>query len=551
MNQFKNKFKTRGIARNVFRATRLGLAIAISLGSMSVFADDYSKIKPAEKVNGRTIVEFVSSECGGCHNPKLTGATGPNITMERLRNGLKGKAAKKAGRYIYPLDEKSVFYTVKAGRSGTAMPAWGTASNPIGKPLTESEMKAIAMHVYNEPPPKDFHWSMDDMMKTLQNVKDSENGKVTPAENVDDLLFVTERENFSVAVINTKTQEVVAHLPAGARAHGYTFSPDGKYAYNLGRDGWLYQYDLHTLKAIRKVRLGLDARGIAVSDDGKYLLNGMYIPTQAVIVDAITLKPLKLIDTHHVKDPDGDYVDSRICSVNDVDPKKVGPYFLMALKEGGQVWRIDWSKPDFPVTKVADVGKILHDGFLKPDNKTFYLASQSSNWVAAIDVESMKVIKKIKTGIKPHPGEGAVWESKNGHEYAATPHIGEGKTSVWDTSTNEVVGTVKSGAPGLFIRSAENMDYVWYDSIFPPMPNEVTVFEKDPPFKVVKHILDGTLTVHPEPDVDGKFVYVSDWKENVVRVYDDSTLKLVKTIKDVKTPTGIFGVFRRNETSGH
>jgi len=529
----------------------VGLAVALSALSTGALAEmAYQDIVPAKTIKGRSIVDFVSSECGGCHNPKLTGATGPDITMDRLRHGLSGAAAKKAGRFTYPFSEEAVFATVKAGRPGTSMPTWGSDSNPIGQALSDAEIKAIAQHVYNVPPPKDFTWGMDDMMKTLQDVKASENGKVEPAEDVDDLLLVTERENFSVAVIDTRKQKVVAHLPAGARAHGYTFSPDGRYAYNLGRDGWLYKYNLKTLQAEKKVRLGLDARGIAVSDDGKYLLTGMYIPTQAVVVDAHSLKPLKIIDTHHVKDPDGDYVDSRICSVNDVDPDKVGPYFLMALKEGGQVWRIDWSKPDFPVSKVANVGKILHDGFLTPDNKTFYLASQTSNWMAALDVASMKIIKQIKTGIMPHPGEGAVWE-EDGVEYAATPHIGEGKVSIWRTDNNEIVGTVKTEAPGLFIRAAHNMKYVWADSVFPPKPSEITVFERKPPFKVVKYINDGNQTVHPEPDVDGRYVYVSDWKENVVRVYDDETLELVKTLEGIKTPTGIFAVHRRHETGGH
>lgn len=523
----------------------IGLVAAMALGSQAVLADTpYKDIVPAKDIKGRAVVDFVSSECGGCHNPKLTGATGPNITMDRLRHG---STAKNAGRFTYPFSEEAVFATVKAGRPGTSMPTWGSDANPIGVALTEAEIKAIAQHVYNVPPPKDFHWGMADMMKTLQNVKPQTG--VKPAKDVDDLLLVTERENFSVAVINAKTQEVVAHLPAGARAHGYTFSPDGSSAYNLGRDGWLYKYDLKTLQAVKKVRLGLDARGIAISDDGNYLLTGMYIPTQAVIVNAHTLKPLKLIDTHHVKNPDGDYVDSRICTVNDVSPK-VGSYFLMALKEAGQVWRIDWSKPDFPVTKVTHVGKILHDGFLTPNNKTFYLASQSSNWMAAIDVASMKIIKQIKTGIKPHPGPGAVWV-EDGVEYAATPHIGEGKATIWRTDTNEIVGEVKSEAPGLFIRATPNMKYVWFDSVFPPKPNEITVFERKPPFKLVKHINDGTQTVHPEPDKDGKFVYVSDWKENVVRVYNDETLALVKTITGIKTPTGIFGVHRRNEPGGH
>lgn len=537
-----NKLREPSLYKTSISVLSLAIMAALSTG---VQAKDYKDIKAADKVNGRSIVEFVSSECGGCHNPKLTGATGPNITKKRLHDGDKSK---KAGRFTYPLSAEVVYATVSAGRPGTSMPTWSSDANPIGKALSEEEMKAIAEHVYNVDPPKDFTWTIDQMKKSLQDVPKQE-GVKAPA-HPDDLLFVTERENFSVGVIDTDTQEVVAHLPAGARAHGYTFSPDGKYAYNLGRDGWLFQYDLKTLQAIKKIRLGLDARGIAISDNNKYLLTGMYIPTQAVIVDAVTLEPIKLIDTHHVKDPDGDMVDSRICTVNDVNPEKVGPYFLMALKEGGQVWRIDWSKPDFPIKKLENVGKILHDAFLTPDNKNFYLASQSSDWMAAIDVKTLTMKKKIKTGKKPHPGEGAVW-TVDGVEYAATPHIGDSKAVIWRTDTNEIVGEVKTGSPGLFIRTSPEMKYVWADSVFPPASNDMTVFEKKPPFKLVKHITDGTQTLHAEPDPTGKFVYVSDWKENVVRVYNDETLELVKTIKDLKTPTGIFGVHRREESGGH
>ncbi|MFB6260157.1 MAG: cytochrome D1 domain-containing protein, partial [Thiohalorhabdaceae bacterium] len=163
---------------------------------------------------------------------------------------------------------------------------------------------------------------------------------------------------------------------------------------------------------------------------------------------------------------------------------------------------------------------------------------------------SMETVKKLETGKKPHPGPGAIWEA-DGTQYAGTPHIGEGKAVVWDTHTNEIAGSVKSHAPGLFIRAHPKMKYVWFDSVFPPKTNEITVFQKSKPFKVVKRITEGTQTLHPEPDADGDYVFVSDWKEGVVRVYDDETLKKVKTIKDVKTPTGIFSVHRAKEHEGH
>ena len=511
---------------------------------------------PASDINGRSIKEFVSSECGGCHNPKRVGATGPNITKKRLRKGIKNgkgeyQTSSVTGRPLTPMSAKAIFATVKHGRPNTSMPAWGTASNPIGRPLGESEIKAISQYLYNQAAPEQFKWGMQNMEASHEILIPEDELPAEPTHDhpVDDLLMVTEREHFGMAVIDGDTLEVAAHLKAGARAHGYTFSPDGRFAYNLGRDGWLYKYDLYTLKAVSKVRVGMDARGIAISDNGEYLLTGMYIPTQAVVVDAETLEPLKLIDTHDVKSINGGRVDSRICTVNDVRPE-VGPYFLMALKEAGQVWRINYAKEGFPVEKLHGVGEILHDGFLRPDNEVFFLASQSSNHVAAIDVKEMEVRKRIETGKKPHPGPGAIWHA-NGNTYAASPHIGAGKNVVWNAETLEIAGEVSSGAPGLFVRAYPKMKYVWFDSVFPPKTEEIVVHEKEPPFKVVKRITEGTQTLHPEPDADGEYVFVSDWKEGVVRVYDDETLEKVKTIKDVKTPTGIFSVHRAKEHEGH
>ncbi|WP_084594260.1 nitrite reductase [Arhodomonas aquaeolei] len=530
------------------------VALAAAFTAAPVFAG--FDAKPAETINGRPVKAFVSSECGGCHNPKRTGATGPNITQQRLREGIGDgeggfKTSKITGRPLTPFNEQAIFMTVKHGRTGTSMPAWGTDSNPIGKALSDAEIRAVTDYLWNNAAPKRFYWSREKMEDSLEVLvpKSEQPAEPTHDHPVDNLLLATEREYFSVAVIDGDSFEVVAHLKAGARAHGYTFSPDGRYAYNLGRDGWLYKYDLYSLKPVRRIRLGLDARGIAISDDGRYIMTGMYIPTQAVMVDADTLEPVKVIDTHGVAAITGGKVDSRICSVNDVKPS-VGPYFLLALKEAGQIWRVNYDKPGFPVKKVGNVGKILHDGFLRPDNKVFFLASQNSNHVAALDVESMEILAKIETGTKPHPGPGAVWR-EDGVEYAATPHIGEGKNVIWNDHTFEVVGEVPSGGPGLFVRAREDMKYVWFDSVFPPASNEITVHERKPPFKVVKRINEGTMTLHPEPDADGSHVFVSDWKEGVIRVYDDETLEKVATITDVRTPTGIFSVSRAHHHEGH
>ena len=59
------------------------------------------------------------------------------------------------------------------------------------------------------------------------------------------------------------------------------------------------------------------------------------------------------------------------------------------------------------------------------------------------------------------------------------------------------------------------------------------------------------MTLHPEFTEDGKFVYVSDWLGNAVRVYDAHSLEKVAEIEGISAPTGIFNASRRQETLGH
>ncbi len=355
----------------------------------------------------------------------------------------------------------------------------------------------------------------------------------THEHRVDDLLLVTESDYSRIAVIDGDTLSVVGRLDSGYRAHGYTFSADGRFAYNLGRDGWLYKYDLYSLKPVAKVRVGIDARGIALSNDNKYIIAGLYVPKAAVILDAKTLELVKYIDISDIN--------SRVCSVNDTDDS-----FFIALKEAGEVWKINFS--NLEITKATNVGEMLHDGYFSNDNKIFFIASHDH--LVAIDTQTMQIKKKMSTGMLPHPGSAATW-SADGKNYSSVTHMGEGKNTIFDSDTLEIVGSVSASAGGMDPRTKENMQYVWFDTMFAPAKNEITVHEKQAPFAVVKRITDGTYTLHPEPDAEGDYVFVSDWDENKVRVYDDETLELVKTIENVMSPTGIFSTSRIHENLGH
>ncbi|MFC2030551.1 cytochrome D1 domain-containing protein [Chloroflexota bacterium] len=477
---------------------------------------------------GKAVSAAFTDSCSGCHGPNREGATGPALIPGRLTS-----------------NDDFYFDIVKNGRPGTVMPAWG----PTG--MTDEEIWSLVGFMRSEPSAEAIQWEMDQIAATREVLVAEATLPETPIHdgNLDNLMLVTEREARSIAVFDGDTHRLLAHIPASYRAHGYAFDPTSdRWAYNVGRDGWLFKIDLYTLQAVSRVRVGLDSRGLAISDDGQHLIVGNYIPNSAVILDAKTLEPQKVIVTEG-NNPQGEFVSSRVCITSDVSPEKVGPYFILALKEAGQMWRIDYSRPDFPIDKVEGVGNILHDGFLSPDNRSFYIASQNDNWMAVIDVENWKLVAKIPTGDTPHPGSGAAWEA-NGKTYGATVHAGEGKITVWDLADNQIVADIATSGPGLFIRSHHDNPNVWADTLFGDPPNRIYVFDGQS-FELVHVVEEGLQTLHPEFTDDGRFVYISDWQGNTVRVYNADTFEKIAEIGDITTPTGIFNTSRRHETLGH
>jgi nitrite reductase (NO-forming)/hydroxylamine reductase len=483
----------------------------------------------ADYFNGKPVSQYFADSCGGCHGPNREGGTGPALIPARLTS-----------------EDQFYFDTIADGRPGTAMPPWEAAG------LSPEEIWGLVGFIRTEPEAGTVEWGMEEIAGSLTILVDESTLPDEPQHdgNMDNLMLITEREDRSIALVDGDTHTLLGHIEASYRAHGYAFDPTSdRWAYNVGRDGWVFRIDLYTAQATRSIRVGHDSRGLAISDDGQFLIIGNYIPNSAVILDAETLEPLKVITTEGTN-PSGEFVPSRVCITSDVSADLVGPYFILALKEAGQMWRIDYSQPDFPIDTVENVGNILHDGFLSPDNRFFYIASQTDNWMAVIDVAEWELVTRIETGDTPHPGSGAVWEA-DGTTYGATVHAGEGLVTVWDLETNEIVGTVPTAGPGLFIRSSEHSPYVWADAMFGSPPNSITVFEKEAPFEIVGVIEEGMLTLHPEFTADGNFVYISDWTGNVVRVYDAATLELVATIEGINTPTGIFNTSRRSEALGH
>jgi nitrite reductase (NO-forming)/hydroxylamine reductase len=482
----------------------------------------------ADWLDGRSAAEAYADSCAGCHGAGREGGIGPALVPARL-------------------SENDAFYfdTIKNGRPGAPMPAWGRLG------LADEEIWLLLGYLRSLPEGSGPAWTLADIAASRAVLIDESTLPSAPthAGNLDNLMLITEREAQRIAVVDGDTHTLLGRIPASYRAHGYAFDPtNNRWAYNIGRDGWLFRIDLYTLQPVIKVRVGLDSRGLAISDDGNYLIAGNYAPHTAVILDARTLQPRKLIASEGY-DPDGRWTPSRVAITSDVAPDLVGPYFIIALKEAGQVWRIDFSRFDHPISKLENVGRQLHDGFLSPDNRRFYLAAQDNDCMAVIDVEHWTLVTCIATGDIPHPGSGAVWTA-NGADFGATVHAGEGRVTIWNLADNQIAAQIPTTGPGLFVRAHDQNPYVWADTMFAASPNRIYVIDKQS-LGIVHVIEEGVQTLHPELTDDGRFVYISDWQGEKVRVYDAHTFSLVTELNGLTTPTGIFNTSRRRERLGH
>ena len=108
------------------------------------------------------------------------------------------------------------------------------------------------------------------------------------------LMVVVERENKSILVIDGTDLEVIKRisLPKTTQPHAPVFSPDGRYYYVMGRNGYYAKVDLLAQEIVAEQTIGTDSRGSAISMNGKYIFAGNYSPGSAVIMDARDLKIL-------------------------------------------------------------------------------------------------------------------------------------------------------------------------------------------------------------------------------------------------------------------
>jgi len=415
--------------------------------------------------------EKFEKECQGCHGPIHQGGVGSD---------LRPKALKKKNREM-------LAETILDGRENTAMPAWNST-------FSKDDASGMIDWLMDWKNTVELTLSLDEVKKSWTKLADvdalaKKYPKAVDVKDVRDITFATERDASLVDFIDSTTGKVLSRHKAGFAVHvTVTNKKNPRYAYSISRSGRLTMFDIAApgQPALASVQVGQESRGLAVSPDGKYVIAGNYNPGGAVLCDAHTLEPLKVFDTSRVIDPDGQIGPSRVASLADTP---YGPYFAMALKDGGHTYIIDYSKPDFPIVgDVPNIGKILHDAFLNEDEgkdfgRYFMIASQGSDLVGIVDFKNKNLAAKVYTGkkSKPHPGQGSSWYSKTKKKQLhATQSMNFGDVVIWDSNW-KVVKHVKTSGGGLFVGTSHHTPYIWSDCVLgkPGKYNEVHLINKE------------------------------------------------------------------------
>jgi nitrite reductase (NO-forming)/hydroxylamine reductase len=549
---------------SIKRKTSRGMVVlgaCLGMATLSGNALAAKKFEPLNEAEFETAKGMYFQRCAGCHGVLRKGATGKSLLPEP------NKAKKSKG--TLKLGTKRLSKIIKLGTEG--------GMNNFDDIFSDEEINILARYIQMEPPiPPEMSLAlMKERHKVYIEPKDYPD-KPLHGRNWENFFVVIERDAGKIAIIDGDTHEIVDHIDTGyavhvikATEHHDTETPVGgvvgRFWYTQGRDGKMTKIDLWQNPGsmlVAEAQMAYDARDVAVSGDGKYVIGGAYWPPHFVILDAVTMEPLKVVSTRGVN-IDGDYVnESRVAAIYTTRTQST---FWVAMKELGQMWQVDYRDLDNLAIKQVNSAKFLHDGFFDPTGRYFQIAANASNKMVIVDSETGKLEAMIDTAKLPHPGPGANWNDPTCGPVGGTTHLGEGKVTVWGNDPKghkdqawKVCYTVDTDGPGVFIRTHPKSDYVWADQTKHPEPEiqqSVQVIDKKTR-KIIKTLRvteeEGKAAVHIEFNADGSEVWVSVWNRKdassptgEIVVYDAKTLKELKRIKGLTTPTGKFNVYNR------
>ena len=372
--------------------------------------------------------------CAGCHGVLRKGATGKPLTTDLTRE--------LGADYL----KNFITYGSPGG-----MPNWGTSGE-----LTEAQIDIMVRYLLNEPvaPPE---WGMDEMRKSWEVLVPVDQRPTTQQNqlDLDNLFSVTLRDSGEIALIDGKTYEIIKIFPTGYAVHISRMSASGRYLYVIGRDALIKVIDLYMdpPEIVASIKIGVEARSVETSKmegwEDKYAIAGAYWPPQYVIMDGVTLEPLKIVSTRGmIYDEQNYHPEPRVASIV---ASHYRPEFVVNVKETGFIDLVDYTDLDNLKVTSIEAERFLHDGGFDRSGRYFMVAANARNKVAVVDTKEGKLAALIDTtGTTPHPGRGANFEHPKFGPVWATSHLGSEHVTI--------IGTDPEGHPDHAWKVVQTLD---------------------------------------------------------------------------------------------
>lgn len=455
--------------------------------------------------------------CAVCHGEQRIGGLGPALLPESLGRLKKAEAIK----------------VVANGRPASQMLGY---QDVLGG---SEQVERLVEYLYTpaDVPPV---WTEADTRASHKLFVEQAALPDTPQHNSDpmNLFVVVEAGDHHVTILDGDKFEPIDRFQSHFALHGGPkFSPDGRFVYFASRDGWVSKYDIHNLTMVGETRVALNTRNLAVSNDGKWVMVGNYLPGSLVILDAADLSFVKEIP---VIGQDGKA--SRVSAVYTAPPRDS---FVVALKDTHEVWEFPYlNNSEFEPRRIL-ADDFLDDFSFTPDYRYLLATSRKAKGGQVVDMEQGKTVSEIPLPGMPHLGSGIYWQ--RGDQWVfATPNISQGLISVLDMSNWQLIKEIPTEGPGFFMRSHANSKYAWTDVFFGPNNEAVHVIDKQT-LEVVRTLrpMPGKNAAHVEFSKDGSHLILSVWdKEGALIVYNAETLEEVKRIP-MNLPSGKYNVYNK------
>lgn len=478
-----------------------------------------------------------AEHCQVCHGENRLGFVGPALLPENLERLPKPKAAA----------------TIRDGRPATQMPAFHDKLRP-------EQIEALAAWIYT-PPAVTPVWDLQEIRAAHLQPVNPVTLSTKPVYTADrwNLFVVVETGDHHVTILDGDTFTPIFRFQSRYALHGGPkFTQDGRYVFFASRDGWISKFDLFNLMVVSEVRAGINTRNLAVSDDGRFVLVGNYLPRNIVVLSAETLRPVKIIPA---ADAAGNA--SRVSAVYSAPPRGS---FVVALKDAKEIWEIPtrFGKGDghwvhdynpesgdmqavttsFKIRRIA-TDAFVDDFFFSPDYHYVFASDRDKAAGHVIDLDTGKKVTDVTMPGMPHLGSGITWKHA-GRTVMATQNLKKGVVSVVDLADWKRVGEIPLPGPGFFLRSHEKSPYAWADGMMGPTKDTLQLIDKQT-LTVAKTVTPapGKTAAHVEFTKDGRYALVSVWEmDGELVVYDAQSLEVVKRLP-MKKPSGKYNVWNK------